>query len=285
MATEKTLQDLCAVVTGAGGGLGEGIAHHAATLGMSVVVADMNLEAAERVATHLSRLGVRALAVRTDVRRADEVEALADLAFREFGHVRMLVNNAGIEAVGYSWEMPIDSWKAVIDVNIHGVVNGVRAFAPRMIAAGKGGYISNVASLGALSTLPMQAAYVMSKHAVLAFTECLALEMQAASSPIKVSAVLPGSISTQIFETLETKSAGDAGGYHLRAMRDMLVNHGMTPEEAGRLIVEGILGDKFWIFTHPELSADMAAIRAQHLKNFTLPVLMEQSRVLLKPQQ
>ena len=121
---------------------------------------------------------------------------------RDVGPVRLLVNNAGVEQFGYLWDTPVANWNRVVDVNVSGVFHGVRAFLPKMIAAGTPAWVWNLSSIGGVAAVPLQAPYIMSKHAVLALTECLRLEVQLAGHDhIRVQAVLPGAVASNIFES------------------------------------------------------------------------------------
>jgi NAD(P)-dependent dehydrogenase (short-subunit alcohol dehydrogenase family) len=266
------LQGGVAVITGAGSGIGEGLARHAAGAGMKVVLADIVRERIDKVAADIERAGGVALPVVTDVSDPDALEALAAKTFDTFGSVRLLVNNAGIETLGLSWEIPAATWEKTLNINIHGVIHGVRAFAPRMIAAGEPAFIANTSSIGALGIMPVQTSYIMSKHAVLSFSECLYLEMQLKQVPIRVSAIMPGPVATRIF----TDSAGTkdtVSTFHQKVMEDMLAANGMTALEAAKIILPQIAAGEFWVSTHPDMTRDYAANRARHLTELSLPGL------------
>jgi len=271
-----------AVITGAGSGIGEGLARVAARLNMNVVLADIAIDRAQAVAAAIVGAGGKALAVRTDVTQIADLEALADTAYGTFGEVTLAINNAGIETIGYSWELPDETWDRAIDINIRGVVHGSRIFARRMIAAGTRGYIANVASIGALGMMPTQAPYMMSKHATLSFTECLFLEMQLAKAPIHVSAVVPAQVKTRIFDDAPTSAGSDMVDRQRAKMQAMLTSMGLTPVEAGEIILAGIASGSFWISTHPDITAHMAQARADYLRNLATPMLAEQARALVE---
>ena len=270
-----------AVVTGAGSGIGEGIARTAAANGMKVVLADVAAERIDAIAGELRAGGTEALAVTTDVSDPAALDRLADAACDAFGTVRLLVNNAGIEMLGHVWEISAATWKKAMDINVMGVINGVRAFVPRMLAAGEQAYIANLSSVGGLGMMPIQTPYIVSKHAVLSFTECLALEIEMTGKPISVSAVLPGPVATRIFDDAP---AGDNPGTvdrHRAHMNAMLRDYGISGLEAGRRILDGIAARQFWVSTHPEMTAEAAAGRAEYLKTGARPHLTEAARAIL----
>lgn len=143
-----------AVVTGAGAGIGAGLARHASHLGMTVVLADVDGAAVRALSDELTAAGGHAVPTVCDVRDADAVAELADRIYREIGPVRLLVNNAGVEQFGYLWDTPVANWNRVVDVNINGVFHGVRAFLPRMIEAGTPAWVWNLSSIGGVAVVP-----------------------------------------------------------------------------------------------------------------------------------
>lgn len=281
MSTKKILGGGVAVITGAAGGIGEGLAHVAADLGMRLVLADVAVDRLRDVADHLAATGSQVVPITTDVRDPAALDRLADAAYAHFGEVTLLINNAGIEALGYTWELSAEQWRRVIDINVLGVINGVRAFAGRMIQAGKPAFISNVSSIGGLGMMPIQTPYILSKHAVLSFSECLYLEMEQAKAPIRVSAVLPGAVSTRIFDDAPGGANPKSIDGHRAVMRHMLSAHGMAPIDAARLIIDQIAEGRFWVSPHPELMRESAERRAAHLSGLTTPALTAEGRSLL----
>jgi len=282
MSAKEKFAGSTAVVTGAGSGIGEGIARVAASLGMNVVLADVERDRIERVAADIEAPGVAALPVVTDVTDIAALEHLADAAYDRFGEVRLAVNNAGIETIGFSWEIPDETWDRLLSINVRGVVHGSRIFARRMLESGKPGYIANVASIGALGMMPTQAPYMMSKHAVLSFTECLFLEMQIKRAPIQVSAVLPAQVSTRIFEDAPADRESGFVERQREMMHAMITQIGVTPEQAGQSILNGIAAGEFWVSTHPETTAELAQRRAEYLAALAMPALAEQARILVE---
>lgn len=261
-----------AVITGAGSGIGEGLARLAAKQGMRVVLADVAKERAEKVAEDIRAGGAEALVVHTDVSEPEALDRLAAVTHETFGDVTLLVNNAGIETLGFCWELPAAVWEKTLNINIHGAIHGVRAFAPRMLAAGKRAWIANTASIGGLGMMPIQTSYVLSKHAIISFSECLYLEMQVKKAPIQVSAILPGPVATRIFE--DSKTGEDpVNAHHREIMRNMLKADGISGYEAAERILPQLAEGKFWVSTHPEITAEFAANRAQHLSSQADPML------------
>lgn len=269
-----------AVITGAASGIGEGLARYAAECGMKLVLADIAEQRLNAVADAIRDTGSEVLAVPTDVSQAAALDNLADRAFERFGEVRLLINNAGIETLGFTWELPAELWDKTLNINIHGAVHGVRAFAPRMIASGKPGFIANTASIGGLGTMPIQTSYIMSKHAMIAFSECLLMEMEIKQAPIQVSAILPGPVATRIFEDSE-HSHDDVANFHRLAMKSMLDAQGMSGYEAAQQILPQIAQGQFWVSTHPDITQQFAANRAAHLSSLARPSLSDELKASL----
>ncbi|MEU2234550.1 SDR family NAD(P)-dependent oxidoreductase [Streptomyces vietnamensis] len=242
-----------AVITGASSGIGAGLARHAAGLGMKLVLADIAAERLAEFAGELSATGAEVTAVVTDVSEPASVEALADTAYTRHGAVDLLVNNAGIMAMGYSWEIPAERWDAMLRVNIGGYVNGIRAFVPRMLERGEKAWVVNVSSIGGMLPSPLMAPYSVTKFGTLALTESLYYEMQMKGAPIQVSVVTPGSVKSEIFraarpgETAPPEIA--AFGDQLQAMAD---EHGLTPEEHAERVFEMVAEGKYWAIPQPE---------------------------------
>lgn len=270
-----------AVITGAGAGIGAGLARRAGELGMTVVVTDVDLARAEGVAGEIAAAGGRAEALRVDVARPDELDRLAETVHARHGDVRLLINNAGIETIGYSWEIPAERWETTLNVNIHGVVHGVRAFVPRMLASGKEAWITNLASMGAFSVMPCQTAYIMTKHAVESFSECLYLEMQLKQAPIHVCSVMPGMLMTSIFEASAGAGEPPAAASHRRKMFEMMRDYGMDLAEGCQLILEQVAEGRFWIHTQPEMSMPAVESRIEFFKSQQPPVLPDAVRELV----
>ncbi|HEX5265463.1 MAG TPA: SDR family NAD(P)-dependent oxidoreductase [Acidimicrobiales bacterium] len=246
-----------AVITGAGGGIGGGMARTAAALGMSVVLADVDAGRIETLAAELAGSGVRAAAVQTDVTSYASVEHLADVAFDDVGDVRLVANNAGIEHVSLLWESPPAEWERLISVNLSGVYHGVRAFVPRLISAGRPATIVNTASIASFTSGAYQGMYQISKRAVLALSESLAADLETVHAPIQVSVAFPGAVDTPIF-VRANEDGGPNAGTMMQTLRDLLADQGMDADRAGALILHEAGRGQRWISTHPGTAAAFA---------------------------
>ncbi|HEY4022424.1 MAG TPA: SDR family NAD(P)-dependent oxidoreductase [Pseudonocardiaceae bacterium] len=262
-----------AVITGAGSGIGEGLARHAAALGMTVVVADIDSDRAELVANSVIAHGGNALPHVVDVADAASIEDLAGSVFERYGSVELLVNNAGVENAGLLWEVDVERWNTVMAINVNGVFHGVRSFVPRMITRGTPAVIVNMSSVGGLTSSALQAPYIVSKHAVLALTECLHQEVALAGAPIQVSAVLPGPVRSGIFSS----ALRDAPTNNVLAnqMWDVLqqVNDtfAVDPLAAAAQMLDAVARGQFWISSDEQPFRDMAEARANQLRELSPP--------------
>lgn len=270
-----------AVITGAGAGIGAGLARHASRLGMTVVLVDVNADSIADLRDEIRAAGGAATDVVCDVRDADAVQTLADDVYRDLGPVRLLVNNAGIEQFGYLWDTPVANWQRVVDINISGVFHGIRAFLPKMIAAEAPAWVWNLSSIGGVAVVPLQAPYIMSKHAVLALTECLNLEVQSAGHDhhLHVQAVLPGAVVSEIFESAGGVDSGDAGAAEGQraAMLDIKAE-AMDPLAAAEVVFEQAAQGDFYLLTQPDYVGSAMAERARVLGSQEAPRLRTQRR-------
>jgi NAD(P)-dependent dehydrogenase (short-subunit alcohol dehydrogenase family) len=251
-----------AVITGAGSGIGAGLARYANRLGMTIVLADVDAGAIAALRDELRAVGGAAVDVVCDVRDADAVEELAHTTYRDIGPVRLLVNNAGVEQFGYLWDTPIANWQRVVDINISGVFVGVRAFVPRMMATDEEAWLWNLSSVGGVVAVPLQAPYIMSKHAVLALTECLHLDVQSAGHDhhIHVQAVLPGAVVSNIFESaggVDSNASDVAAADAQRAAMLHVKAAAMDPLAAAETVFEQAAEGKFYLLTQQSVGAAM----------------------------
>ena len=196
----NNLSGKIAVITGAGSGIGRGMARAFAGAGMPVVVTDIERDAAEAVAHE-----VNGTPAQLDVARPDDVRALADRVYRDHGAVHLLCNNAGVAIAGRLSEMTPDDWRWMVSVNIEGVANGLSAFLPRMIGQEGEAHIVNTGSIAGLVSLPERGIYAATKYAVVAISETLRTEL--APHDIGVTVVCPGSVRTRILAASRNRPA------------------------------------------------------------------------------
>jgi NAD(P)-dependent dehydrogenase (short-subunit alcohol dehydrogenase family) len=246
-----------AVVTGAGSGIGQGIARAAAQEGMRVVVADVEHGALEATVDELRAGGAEVLAVPTDVSDATQVDALADAAYERFGAVHLLCNNAGVFQAGVVWQRTLEDWEWVMGVNFYGVLHGIRSFVPRMIEGREPGHIVNTSSMAGIMTVAFSGPYVVSKFAAAALTECLAHDFRAQGvEHLAVSCLVPGSVDTRIADSTRNRPDEPPGEsqapdhwFVAGMLREMTSTRGIHPDEAARMVFDGVRAGKFWICT------------------------------------
>ncbi len=262
MSAGETFSGGVAVITGAGSGIGAGLARHASRLGMTVVLADIDADAIAGLRDELHAAGGVAVDIACDVRDPDAVQELADRTYRDTGPVRLLVNNAGVEQFGYLWDTPIANWQRVVDINVSGVFFGVRAFLPKMMATREQAWLWNLSSVGGVVAIPLQAPYIMSKHAVLALTECLYLDVQSAGHDdhIHVQAVLPGAVVSNIFESAGgvDSDAGDVGAAETQRSAMLQIKAAaMDPLAAAETVFEQAAEGRFYLLTQQSVGEAM----------------------------
>jgi NADP-dependent 3-hydroxy acid dehydrogenase YdfG len=198
---------MTAVITGAASGIGLALARAIVGRDVNAVLADRDETRLKDVASSLASDAVRVVPVVTDVSDQGSVEALAAAAAAEFGAVHLLVNNAGILRMDAVYEQPLEDWHAVFDVNVFGVIHGYRAFVPAMLEHGQACHVLNTSSMGGLIAASRAAAYMVSKHAVIALSEALAADT--AGTNLGVTVLCPGGASTDIFAAeLRRRQAG-----------------------------------------------------------------------------
>ncbi|HEY1278896.1 MAG TPA: SDR family NAD(P)-dependent oxidoreductase [Acidimicrobiales bacterium] len=238
-----------AVVTGAGSGIGRALAERFARSGLNIVLADVQVDALEKAAADVAALGVETLAVPTDVSVEAEVQALAAAALERFGAVHLVCNNAGVAGKADPWFGPLSAWQWVLGVNFWGIVHGIRAFLPHLV---EGGHIVNTASIAGLTPgfTPM---YDASKHAVVAITEQLYIDMRTAGLPVGVSVLCPGWVRTEIFDS-ERNWPASLGEVPPEGMTAVIGHHferalaeGATPAAVADAVADAVAADRFWV--------------------------------------
>jgi len=257
------------VITGAASGIGLGLARHASNQGMNVVLADRN---AEMLRSAESSLSGSALAIVTDVTDESDVARLRDSTYAEFGQVDFLFNNAGILSSGRCWEIDATTWQRSLDINIGGIVNGLRAFVPALLEAKRPARIINTASVGGFFPAPFMGPYSVSKYAVVALTEVLALELAALESQIEVSLLAPGPVKTNI---LGEKAPGSTEVL-MDKMRSMTDRKGMDAAEFAKIVFESIGAGDFWIVPQPDSLDPRVRKRADDILERRSPVQPKQ---------
>ncbi|AWI52947.1 hypothetical protein DEH84_05535 [Aquabacterium olei] len=259
---------MTAVITGAGSGFGLELARLGAEKGLNLVLTDVQQDVLDAAVAELRAKGVKVAALRGDVSRAEDVQALADLCTERFGAPHIVINNAGVAHGGLIWEHTQRDWEWVLGVNLFGVVHGVRIFTPLMLEAARKdpswqGHIVNVASMAGLLNSPNMGAYNVSKHAVVSLSETLYQDLALVSEQVHASVLCPYFVPTGIHlshrnRPAELRSEGKPTPSQMiaQAMSTKAVTSGkVTATDTAKLVFDAIEAGQFYIYTHPQALA------------------------------
>lgn len=253
-----------AVLTGAGSGFGLECARIGARLGMNLVLADVQQDALDKAAAEMTAAGAQVLAVRLDVSKAAEVEALGAAVLARFGAPHFVFNNAGVGAGGLIWENTLKDWEWVIGVNLMGAAHGVRVFTPMMLEAAKKdpawqGHIVNTASMAGLLNAPNMGIYNVSKHAVVSMSETLYQDLALVTDQISASVLCPFFVPTGISQSQrnrpdELPAAKPTKSQLIgQAMSDKAVGSGkVTAADVAQKVFDAVAANQFYIYSHPK---------------------------------
>ncbi|ELX08579.1 short-chain dehydrogenase/reductase [Janthinobacterium sp. HH01] len=279
----KTFRGKVVVITGGASGLGREFASVAAREGMRLVLADVQGDALQRAADELKAQGASVIAQLCDVRRSEQVQALADAAIAEFGAVHLVFNNAGVGSGGLIWENTEADWEWVMGVNLWGVIHGVRIFTRLMLESAKSdasfeGHIVNTASMAGLLNAPAMGVYNVSKHAVVSLSETLYQDLQLVGAPIGASVLCPYFVPTGISqshrnrpEDVRMTQGPTASQLAAQAMTDKAVSSGkVSAQDVAEMTFKAIAYGDFYIYSHPGALAGVQE-RMQHIVAGTNP--------------
>ncbi|MGA9277104.1 SDR family NAD(P)-dependent oxidoreductase [Ilumatobacter sp.] len=240
-----------AVITGGASGIGLAVAEQLLERGMKLVLADIDEAKLRAVESRLTEAGGEVAGVICDTADPESVTALAEATLDRFGAAHLLFNNAGIAGVGDAWGGSLDLWDRVVGINLYGVVHGIRAFLPIMTEQGSG-HIVNTASMAGLMALPGAAPYNATKHAVVAISEGLYLELGATGSPVGVSVLCPGFVKTDLMQK-EPDTVDSPIGELIGAMLTSGVEDGIPASDVADAFVAAVDVQQFWILTHKDM--------------------------------
>ncbi|SEH53959.1 SDR family NAD(P)-dependent oxidoreductase [Magnetospirillum fulvum] len=258
------LQGKTAIITGAASGFGREFAVLCAAEGMNLVLADLDVAGLAATKDLVAATGVGILTVPTNVAKPEQVEALAEQTWERFGGGHLLFNNAGVAAAGPVWSATLEDWKWVLDVNLMGVVHGIRSFVPRMIAQGGPAHVVNTASVAGLVSPPGMSVYCVSKHAVVTLSECLYHDLRLAGTKIGVSVLCPGFVKTGIAEShrnrpAELRATNPMAPVYGEKIRQVIEASTITARDIAEQTIAAVIEDRFYIVTHPESDCGVSA--------------------------
>jgi len=245
-----------AVVTGAASGIGRALAERAARVGMAVVLADVEPEALARAAEEMAAAGHHVLAVRTDVSDAESVEELARRALDAFGAIHLVCNNAGVAPAARFrpvWEYPLEDWRWTLDVNLWGVIHGVRTFMPILLRQ-DAGHMVNTASVAGLISGSSTPVYGVAKHGVVRLTEAVYASLKETGAPVGVSVLCPGVVRTNIILAERNrpdalKTGAEAPPADAAKIVEGIYPQALSPQAVAEQVFEAIVEDRFYVLT------------------------------------
>ena len=259
-----------AVVTGAASGIGRAMVDAFAGRGLAVVLADVEQGALDAAVEELTAGGATAIGARVDVRRPDDLENLAATVQAEFGRVDVLCNNAGVIVPRAPvWEQSFADWQWIVDVNLHGVANGLRAFVPAMVAAGRG-HIVNTASMAGLTTIPGggNGSYSATKHAVVGLSETLRLDLSLVGAEIGVTVLCPGPVPSRIHDAGRNRPADIPPAAPAESlapgMKSWLTLTRVPAEDVAAQVLVAVEEGREYVLTHADV-LPLVRARAEHL--------------------
>jgi NAD(P)-dependent dehydrogenase (short-subunit alcohol dehydrogenase family) len=260
----RELAGKTAFVTGGASGIGFGLGAAFAQAGMKVMLADIETDALAEAVKSLHDFGPNVRGVACDVADPVSVERAAKASFQAFGNVHVVCNNAGVAAAGGIDNISLDNWRWVLDVNLMGVLHGIRTFLPHIRAHGEGGHIVNTASMAGMNSGLGFSPYVASKFAVVGMSEGLVTQLKPFG--IGVTVLCPGFVRTRISESgrnrpgrygaTQTPDPASPAGLLIAQIAERLQS-GLDPSDVAARVLAAIREEKLYVFTHPEMRAEL----------------------------
>lgn len=273
----REFKDRVAVITGGASGLGRAMAEQFGRSGMQLMLADVDTALLDQTAAELRAAGLMVATHRTDVSRAEDVEALARATLKQYGAVHVVCNNAGVAPLGAVWESTTADWTWGIGVNLWGVIHGVRVFTPIMLAQGTDGHIVNTASVAGLISPPGMGVYNVTKHAVVALTESLHHDLNRAHARIRCSVVCPAYFPSGIADSERNrpddleKTAKSANQVAMeQAMKKAVSSGRLTATDVAVQVLHAIQEERFYVITHRAIKPAIE-MRMQDILNDRTP--------------
>ena len=272
----QDLQGKIALITGGASGVGKAIGARLVREGCRVILCDIDQG---KLDVAVADIGAEA-GLAADVTKEQAVEQLADTVFARFGAVHLLFNNAGVglgEANRKIWTLPLNDWRWGIDVNVLGVVHGIKAFVPRMLASGEEGVVINTSSSnGGLRSLPNTPIYAASKAAVTSISEVLHQQLLREGTQVRAAILFPGpnTVNTSIMASNLVRpdeyAEGTSREVAYRTMQELVEKTGLKisltePEEVADFAVDGVKAGRFWLLPESETGDAMLRDRMTNI--------------------
>ncbi len=257
----KDFKNKVAVITGGASGLGFAIAQRAVREGMKVVIADVEQAALTRAEAELKAAGGEVIGVKTDVSKANEVDALAKQTLEKFGAVHLVCNNAGVGGMRTKvWEARLEDWEWVLGVNVWGVIHGVRTFTPIMLKQNEPCHMVNTASVAGLLSPSGMSVYNVSKHAVVTLSETMFQDLALSKAKLGVSVLCPAFVPTGIWNSARNRPAELADGLDVAAekqraleVKAVLDKGKVSATDVADMVFAAVAEEKFYILTHKKI--------------------------------
>ena len=279
----KNFTGKVAVITGGGSGIGKALAMAAAKRGMKLALLDIQSDALAQSVDELRQMGVEAMGSMADVSDAAAMQTVADQIETHYGAIHMVFNNAGVTSSGPVWESTEKDWDWLLGINLKGVINGVRSFTPKMLMAAAAdkayeGCVVNTASLAGILAGPGMGIYSVSKHAVVALSECLHYDLQLVSPQVRAAVLCPSYVPTAIGNSdrnrpahlLNEKPPTKAQMASLAAAQQAVAQGNITATEVAEITFKAIEQECFYIFPSPEGLA-LFKLRSDNILNQVTP--------------
>ena len=264
-----------AFITGGGSGVGLGQAKAFAKAGCSIAIADIRKDHLDEAMGYFGGTDARVMPVELDITDRDAYARAADEVEQELGPVQLLFNTAGVSTFGPLQDATAEDWEWQIDVNLYGVINGIRTFLPRMLERGDDCHIVNTASMSAFVALPGTGIYCTTKMALRGLSECLDMDLK--DTNVRVSMLCPGAVDTNIHEAELTrpKHLANTGYYganpevfsHLKKVIEI----GMEPERLAAYVLEAVEANEFYILPYPEFREPLEEIHGRVMEALANP--------------
>jgi len=272
----KDLKGKVAAVTGAASGLGRSMALAFAAEGMDLALADVDEVNLSSVQDEVLAKGVRAITLKVDVSNAQQLEIFRDQTLTRLGGVHVVCNNAGVSPLGAVWENSPADWQWILGVNLWGVIHGVRAFTPHLLAQDEG-HIVNTASVAGLISPPGSGAYNVTKHGVVALSESLYHDLRERNSKVGVSVLCPAYVPTGIVDSernrpkdLPVSTKSEATLAREAMLRKAVASGKISADQVAQSVVAAIKDERFYILTHPRIKGAIQA-RMEDILNERAP--------------